>query len=103
MKIDSSSSPPTTIFTDVPQGSVFGPLLFVLFISPIANVMDPDQSNQNNTVSFHQYADDTQLYCIQTLVLRVHSDRMRCDFFAANNRMRFTHASKKINATHVIQ
>ena len=35
--------------------------------------------------------------------LRVHSDRMRCDFFAANNRMRFTHASRKINATHVIQ
>ena len=35
--------------------------------------------------------------------LRVHSDRMRCDFFAANIRMRFTHASKKINETHVIQ
>ena len=37
------------------------------------------------------------------LLIRIHSDRMRCDFFAANNRMRFTHASKKINATHVIQ
>ena len=35
--------------------------------------------------------------------VRVHSDRMRCDFFAANNRMRFTHASKKINGTYVIQ
>ena len=35
--------------------------------------------------------------------IRVHSDRMRCDFFVANNRMRFTHASKKINETHVIQ
>ena len=35
--------------------------------------------------------------------VRVHSDRMLCDFFAANNRMRFTHASTKINATHVIQ
>ena len=35
--------------------------------------------------------------------VRVHSDRMRCDFFAANNRMRFTHALTKINATHVIQ
>ena len=62
VKIDSSSSPSTTILTGLPQGSVLGPLLFVLFISPIANVINPDQSNQNNTVSFHQYADDTQLY-----------------------------------------
>ena len=62
MKIDSSSSPSTTILTSVPQGLVLGPLLFALFISPIANVINPDQSNQNNTVSFHQYADDTQLY-----------------------------------------
>ena len=37
-------------------------LTSLLFISPIANVINPDQSNQNNTVSFHQYADDTQLY-----------------------------------------
>ena len=62
VKIDSSSSPSTTILTGVPRGSVLGPLLFVLFISPIANVINSDQSNQNSIVSFHQYADDTQLY-----------------------------------------
>ena len=62
VKIDDSSSPSTTILTGVPQGSVLGPLLFVLFISPIANVINSDQSNQNNIVFFHQYADDTQLY-----------------------------------------
>ena len=62
VKIDSSSSPSTTIHIGVPQGSVLGPLLFVFFISPLANVIHSDQSNQNGIVSFHQYADDTQLY-----------------------------------------
>ena len=62
VKIDSSSSPNTTICTGVPQGSVLGPLLFVLFISPVASVINPDLSNASNIVSFHQYADDTQLY-----------------------------------------
>ena len=50
VKIDSSSSPCTTIDTGVPQGSVLGPLLFVLFISPIANVINSDQPNGNNSI-----------------------------------------------------
>ena len=62
VKIDSSSSPSTTISTSVPQGSVLGPHLFVLFISPVANVINSDLSEATNLVSFHQYADDTQLY-----------------------------------------
>ena len=46
------------------SGNLFSPLLLILFISPIANVINSDQSNQNSIVSFRQYADDTQLYIV---------------------------------------
>ena len=63
VEIDSSSSPSTPqLSTGVPQGYVLDPLLFVLFISPVANVINPDLAETSNLVSFHQYTDDTQLY-----------------------------------------
>jgi Reverse transcriptase (RNA-dependent DNA polymerase) len=56
VRIGSMSSPTTNCVLGVPQGSVLGPILFTIFVSPVGDLASSYQ------VRHQQYADDTQLY-----------------------------------------
>ncbi|KAK7111255.1 hypothetical protein V1264_010921 [Littorina saxatilis] len=55
VSINNSTSDPALLRYGVPQGSVLGPVLFVLYTTPLADIM------ASHSVLHHSYADDTQL------------------------------------------
>ena len=69
IKIREATSAPRLIHHGVPQGSVLGPILFNMYILPIADIFERHQ------IRYHIYADDIQLYA-ECLPLN-HADSLR--------------------------
>jgi len=56
VKVNDETSTVHNLKYGVPQGSILGPILFVIYINELFDILD------SNNIQYHAYADDLQLY-----------------------------------------
>ena len=62
VNINDSFSDPDSMLYSVPQGSILGPIIFILYTKHLQHIA------HNFNLNIQLYADDTQLYCILALI-----------------------------------
>ena len=88
--IDSISSEWAPVYSGVPQGSILGPLLFVLFINDITNVI-------NQGTNSRLYADDLKIWkSVHSLTDSLQSDIDNLHNWSIENRISFHPAKCKL-------
>jgi len=58
VSVNNLTSDPAGLLYGLPQGSVLGPILFLLYMLPLGRIIQHFAD-----VSYHLFADDIQLYC----------------------------------------
>ena len=73
-------SDPVSVTSGVPQESVLGPLLFLLYVNNLPNISE--------MVTFHQivFVDDTNIYCSSEKLNNLES-KLNCELKAVQCRM----------------
>ena len=93
--IDGRLSSPAIIHCGVPQGSVLGPILFILYTQPLSYVIG------SHPVSHQMYADDTQIHsssCSSEISATIHNiEKCICDVksWMICNKLQMNHEKMK--------
>ena len=96
VRYSSACSDPTTVLYGVPQGSVLGPLLFLLYTADLLTLVD------ECGLIIHMYADDDQLYgsCrpgdVDTLTTLLLSCVTKVSEWMRSNRLQFNAAKTEV-------